>query len=44
MMMIHQPWAGLAGNAKEFRDMAERLDKIGSQIIDIYKEKTGLDE
>jgi len=44
MLMIHQPWAGIMGNSKEFRDMADRLDKIGSQIIEIYKEKTGLDE
>ena len=44
MLMIHQPWAGTLGNAKDFRNLADRLDKIGSQIIDIYKEKTGLEQ
>lgn len=40
MMMIHNPWAAFAGNAKEFRKMADTLDTIGETIIGIYIEKS----
>ena len=41
MMMIHDPWAGAIGNAREMREMAERLDKINdSMIIPTYLSRT----
>lgn len=44
MMMIHNPWSGMYGNAEEFRKMADDLDKIGESIIAAYKEKTGMED
>ena len=40
--MIHMPLSGVYGNAKDFREMAETLDKIAEGIINIYEEKTSL--
>jgi ATP-dependent Clp protease protease subunit len=44
MMMIHNPWTGMYGNAEEFRKMADTLDKIAESSIAVYQEKTGLSE
>ncbi len=46
MMMIHNPWAMVAGDADAMRAAAEMLDKSKDALVDIYQEKTGksLDE
>ena len=36
--MIHKPWTISAGNANDFRKMAEDLDHIESGILNVYKE------
>lgn len=41
MMMIHNAWAYTAGNAEELREMAVYLDKVDSNIADIYVNRTG---
>lgn len=43
MMMIHQPWTIAAGNAADFRKLADDLDKIAESVVAAYAEKTGLD-
>lgn len=45
MMMIHNPskYAGFA-NAKQLRDFADELDKIGGSLNAVYREKTNLSE
>jgi ATP-dependent protease ClpP protease subunit len=40
-LLIHKPWGGFEGNADEFRDMADWLDKKEKAIIAAYREKTG---
>ena len=42
MFMIHNPWTITGGEAKDFRKMADTLDKIRESIIDGYMEKTAL--
>ncbi|MRS05806.1 hypothetical protein EG832_21700, partial [bacterium] len=45
MLMIHNPWTvGWAGDANYFKKLAENLEKIKSQILKAYIEKTGLPE
>lgn len=45
MMMIHNPWSCAQGNAKDFRKMADDLDKIALSIIESYLSKaTGLEK
>lgn len=39
MMMIHNPWSGCCGNAKDFRKMADDLEKIGLSIQETYLAK-----
>lgn len=41
-MMIHNPWGGAFGEAKDFEKMAEVLNKIKSSLMLVYQEKTGL--
>ena len=36
--MIHKPWCSSAGDAKDFREMANILDKIEEGIINVYSE------
>ena len=43
MMMIHNPWSGVMGNATELRDMADVLDDIREGLIYAYCRKTGRD-
>lgn len=43
MMMIHDPWTWGVGNAKEFRKLADDLEKISETIIAVYQDKTGQD-
>jgi len=42
LFMIHNAWGGAAGEAKDMRKTAETLDKISSELTDIYRKKTGL--
>jgi ATP-dependent Clp endopeptidase proteolytic subunit ClpP len=42
LFMIHNAWGGASGEAKDMRKTAETLDKISSELIDIYRKKTGL--
>ncbi|MGH0488464.1 head maturation protease, ClpP-related [Bacillus mycoides] len=44
-LMIHKPWNGIAGNANDFRKMADDLDTIEEGIINVYKDnlKEGID-
>lgn len=43
MMMIHNPWTGTYGEAKDMRKMADTLDSVRDSIVAAYKEKTTLD-
>lgn len=40
-MMIHNPWTGTVGNAKELRHQADVLDVIGEGLITAYEKRTG---
>ena len=42
MMMIHNPWSGIYGNADELRKEAKILDKIKETMIDSYAAKSKL--
>ena len=41
LMMIHAPWGGAIGNAKEMREMADVLDKYSEAMASSYATKTG---
>jgi len=41
IFMVHAPWGGLYGNAKELRDYAEVLDKYSTAMASSYMEQTG---
>ena len=43
MMMIHNAWAAIAGNANDLREMADELEKVDGLLRDTYVSKTGLD-
>jgi ATP-dependent Clp protease protease subunit len=42
VMMIHNPWSGMNGEAKDFRHMADVLDEVKQTIVNAYQIKTGL--
>ncbi len=42
MMMIHDPWAMVGGNAADFRQQADILDKVAGQIAETYATRTGV--
>lgn len=42
MMMIHNPWLGLQGDADEMRQAAQFLDDVKETIINAYEVKTKL--
>ena len=42
MFMIHDPWSMTVGDAESHRKTADILEKIGAQIIDIYRGHTAL--
>jgi len=42
LFMIHNAWGGASGEAKDMRKTAETLEKITSELTDIYVKKTGL--
>ncbi len=41
IMMIHHPFAVAGGNAKELRDTADFLDKLGESMAEIYMNRSG---
>lgn len=41
LMMIHDPSAMVAGNAADFREMADKLDMLADNLASIYAGKTG---
>lgn len=42
MIMIHNPWEVAMGDAPELRAAADKLDRLGEQMIGIYAKRTGL--
>ena len=44
MMMVHKPWGGQCGDADDMRKYAELLDKVESNLVGAYQQKTGLPE
>ncbi len=42
MLMIHDPWAMVAGNAADMRAQADILDKVAGQIAETYSTRTGV--
>lgn len=41
MLMIHDPWGLVVGNAADMRELADLLDKHGDNIAAIYANKAG---
>lgn len=41
MLMIHDPWGLVIGNAADMRDLADLLDKHGDNIAAIYANRAG---
>ena len=44
MVFVHNPWTYAEGNADELRKTADDLDKHADAILEIYKDRTGMDE
>lgn len=44
LMMIHAPWGGIAGNAKEMRQYADVLDTYADAMADAYVTQSGKDK
>ena len=44
IMMIHNPWTIMAGDAEHLRQMADTLEKTKNQVVKSYAMKTGLTE
>ena len=42
LLMIHAPWGGLYGNAKEMRQYADILDKFSESMADAYVTASGM--
>ena len=42
LLMIHAPWGGIYGNAKELRQYAEILDTYSDSMADAYVNKSGM--
>lgn len=42
MMMIHEPWGYVAGNQYELRDIADVLEKMSANMIDIYASESNV--
>ena len=41
LMMVHAPWAGAQGNARDLREFADMLDKYAEAMVSSYASKTG---
>lgn|SRR5262245_27466275 len=39
-IMIHDAWGGVVGNAKDMREMADKMDKVTGSLNDIYVKRT----
>jgi len=44
LFMVHAPWGGAVGNAKELRDYADVLDTYAEAMASSYMRKTGQDK
>lgn len=44
MFLIHNVWGMVTGDSDELRKQAEVMDKLNSNIMDVYKKKTGLNK
>ncbi|MGV8959212.1 MAG: ClpP-like prohead protease/major capsid protein fusion protein [Stenotrophomonas sp.] len=44
ILMIHAPWGGMYGNAKEMRQYADVLDTYAEGMADAYVRKSGKDQ
>lgn len=44
MMMVHNPWMIVIGDAPTMRKAADDLDKIRESMIAVYQARTGLDQ
>jgi len=42
MWMIHDPWVCVAGNQYELRDVADILEKLAGQMVDIYASNSNI--
>jgi ATP-dependent Clp protease protease subunit len=42
MMMIHNPWVAVVGQAKDLRSSADILDKLRENIVATYAARTGM--
>lgn len=42
MLMIHEPWAYSAGNQYDLREIADILEKISGNMVDIYAANTSV--
>lgn len=40
MMMVHNPWTRVEGEAKDLRDAADMLDRAGESLINVYAART----
>ncbi len=43
-MMVHDPWIVTGGNAAELREQADLLDKVRTQLVDTYVNRSSIDE
>jgi ATP-dependent Clp endopeptidase proteolytic subunit ClpP len=41
LIMIHNPWSGIAGDSAELRKQADLLDKAKASMLDAYSTRTG---
>ena len=44
MVMIHDPWTCTGGNAADFRETADMLDRLAGSLGKVYSRKTGQDD
>lgn len=44
MMMIHNPWTFVAGDANDLLEVVDALDKIREAMIAVYEEQTGMEK
>lgn len=44
LLMIHDPWSFVAGNAAEMRKAADTLDKFKVGMVAAYKDKAGMEQ
>jgi ATP-dependent protease ClpP protease subunit len=43
MMMIHNPWGGITGNADQLKSFGEALEMMQANIRNAYSKRTGID-